>query len=62
MDAAYFQCARAILRSGLWDAAAIRPAGALPSAGAMLTALTKGGIDGAAYDQALPARQRSTLY
>ncbi|KQV87128.1 pyridoxamine 5'-phosphate oxidase [Massilia sp. Root351] len=62
VDAAYFQCARAILRSGLWDAAGRQPAGAVPSAGAMLTALTKGEIDGAAYDQALPARQRGTLY
>lgn len=44
------------------EPAARRPAMAVPSAGAMLTALTKGGIDGAAYDHALPARQRSTLY
>ena len=62
VDAAYFQCARAILRSGLWGAAALLPAGSVPSAGTMLTALTRGEIDGTAYDQALPARQRSTLY
>lgn len=63
VDAAYFQCARAVLRSKLWDpAAAMRPQGALPSAGAMLAALTRGEIDGKAYDEALPARQRSTLY
>jgi PPOX class probable FMN-dependent enzyme len=63
VETAYFQCARAVLRSKLWDpAAAVHAAGALPSAGAILAALTKGDIDGEAYDQALPARQRSTLY
>lgn len=59
--AAYFQCARAIHRSNLWHAAP-PPPGSLPSAGAMLQALTENGIDGAAYDQALPQRQRETLY
>ncbi|KQW93484.1 pyridoxamine 5'-phosphate oxidase [Massilia sp. Root418] len=63
VETAYFQCARAVLRSKLWDpAAAVHAAGALPSAGAILAALTRGEIDGEAYDQALPARQRSTLY
>ncbi|CAN7264884.1 pyridoxamine 5'-phosphate oxidase family protein [Pseudoduganella sp. LjRoot289] len=61
VEAVYFQCARAILRSGLWTAAAQGPA-TVPSAGTVLADLTRGAIDGAAYDQALPARQRSTLY
>ncbi len=61
VQSAYFQCARAILRSGLWTAAAPAP-GALPSAGAMLQALTQAEIDGATYDRDLPVRQRQTLY
>ncbi len=62
VETVYFQCARAILRSKLWDGgAAARPA-ALPTAGQMLAALSCGSFDGAAYDDALPERQRSTLY
>lgn len=58
--AVYFQCARAIQRSGLWAPRAV-PA-TVPTAGAMLAALTQHAIDGAAYDRELPARQRATLY
>ena len=58
VETVFFQCARAILRSGLWDAQAVE---GLPSAGAMLAALSEH-FDGAAYDQALPERQRTTLY
>lgn len=55
-----FQCGRAVMRSRLWSAAST-PA-TLPSLGAILQALSAGGIDGAAYDAALPQRQRNTLY
>jgi PPOX class probable FMN-dependent enzyme len=55
----FFQCARAMKRSGLWE---VRDPAQVPSAGDMLAALTHNAIDGAAYDQALPARQRDTLY
>jgi len=59
VDTVFFQCGRAVLRSQLWDSAA---APKLPSAGQILAALSANAIDGAAYDQALPQRQRSTLY
>jgi len=59
VETVFFQCARAILRSGLWDAPA---APGLPSAGQMLAALSADDFDGAAYDRALPGRQRDTLY
>lgn len=58
----YFQCARAILRSGLWDAQRHVERSHLPSAGAILACLSEGGIDGQAYDAALPARQQTSLY
>lgn len=58
----FFQCARAIQRSGLWSAAAHVAAGTLPTPGAVLECLSQAGIDGAAYDAALPARQAATLY
>ena len=61
VEAVYFQCARAILRSKLWDGAPA-PDKAVPSPGAILEALTDRAIDGEAYDRELPARQRATLY
>jgi PPOX class probable FMN-dependent enzyme len=60
--AAYFQCARAIQRSKLWQPI---PEGAprrVPSPGSMLAALTDSAIDGDKYDRDLPERQRATLY
>ncbi|MDO9435814.1 pyridoxamine 5'-phosphate oxidase family protein [Hydrogenophaga sp.] len=59
VETVFFQCARAMKRSGLWDA---REPAAVPTAGDMLAALTHNGIDGVAYDRALPERQRNTLY
>lgn len=58
----FFQCARAIKRSGLWDPARHVAAGTLPSPGAILQCLSEAAIDGDAYDAALQARQAATLY
>lgn len=58
----FFQCARAIKRSGLWDPAQHVAAGTLPSVGTILQCLSQERIDGAAYDTALQARQAATLY
>lgn len=58
----YFQCARAIQRSGLWDAASQRSPGSLPTPGSILQTLSEGGIDGQRYDAELRPRQRQTLY
>ncbi len=61
VEVAYFQCARAIVRSGLWtDAVRVDPA-SLPTAGAMLAVLSDR-IDGAAYDAAWPERAAGTLW
>ncbi|MET4580364.1 PPOX class probable FMN-dependent enzyme [Ottowia thiooxydans] len=60
VETAFFQCARAMQRSGLWSDIS-KPAG-VPTPGEMLQALTEGGIDGQQYDQALPARQSTSLY
>lgn len=61
VDTVFFQCARSILRSRLWHPQEHDTAG-VPSPGAMLAALTRGQIDGGAYDSALPQRQRASLY
>jgi uncharacterized protein len=58
----FFQCARAIQRSGLWSPAAHVAAGTLPTPGAILECLSQAGIDGVAYDAALRGRQAATLY
>jgi PPOX class probable FMN-dependent enzyme len=62
VEAVFFQCARAILRSGLWDASRWPDISSLPSAGKILAALTDNEIDGRKYDAELPTRQRATLY
>jgi PPOX class probable FMN-dependent enzyme len=62
VEKVFFQCARAIQRSALWanrDPAAPRP---VPTAGAILAAITAGDFDGESYDRELPARQKATLY
>jgi PPOX class probable FMN-dependent enzyme len=58
----YFQCARAIKRSRLWDPAARIDRATLPSLGLILETLSEGGIDGAAYDAEIEPRQAKTLY
>jgi len=62
VETAYFQCSRAIVRSGLWDPARQIPRERLPSTGQMLADLSGGKLDGASYDRDLPARVKSTLY
>lgn len=55
----YFQCGRAVMRSGLWSGALAQ--GDLPSAGEMLKQAS-GDFDTEAYDAALSERQKKTLY
>ena len=62
VDAAYFQCARAIVRSNLWAPVAADAARPVPSPGAMLAALTDEEVGGASYDAGLQERQRASLY
>lgn len=59
---AFFQCARAVKRSRLWQAAAQFMPGRLPSPGTILQTLGRGSIDGLQYDTGLPGRQARTLY
>ena len=62
VEAAYFQCARAIQRGRLWEPLPPEVLAGVPTAGAILSALTAGALGGAAYDAELPVRQRGTLY
>ncbi len=58
----YFQCPKALVRSRLWSPEAQISRTQLPSTGEMLQALSKGSIDGAAYDAAYPQRLKETIY
>jgi hypothetical protein len=62
VERCYFQCARAVLRSRLWDAAAWPDTSCLPSAGTMLAALSDGSIDAARYDSDWPEKAANTLW
>jgi len=60
--AVYFQCARAIKRSRLWDIDAhVDPAG-LPTAGDILAALSDGRVGGPDYDAQWPERAGKSMW
>lgn len=58
----YFQCARALIRSGLWRADAQVDPRSLPSPGEILAELSEGRVGGAAYDEAWAERARRTMW
>lgn len=62
VEAIYFQCARAIVRSELWNPAKHVDPASLPSAGEILAALSDGRVGGEPYDREWPARARSSLW
>jgi len=62
VDRIYFQCAKAIVRSKLWDASRHIERKSLPSAGTILADLTDGKLGGEAHDRAAPERLKATLY
>lgn len=56
----YSQCARAIIRSGLWSGG--DQSAGLPTVGEMLQDATDGTFDGAAYDAAWPERAKKSMW
>ncbi|SIT34997.1 conserved hypothetical protein [Paraburkholderia ribeironis] len=62
VDAVYFHCSRALVRSKLWDPAQHVDRARLPSAGEMLRRVSGADFDAATYDRELPERVRTTLY
>jgi uncharacterized protein len=62
VDRIYFQCAKAIVRSKLWDSSRHVDRKSLPSTGTILADLTCGKVDAEAHDRAAPERQKATLY
>ncbi|MCC7273492.1 MAG: pyridoxamine 5'-phosphate oxidase family protein [Alphaproteobacteria bacterium] len=62
VETVYFQCSKAIVRSGLWDPTRHVARSALPTSGTILATLSGERINAAEYDAALPERVRATLY
>jgi PPOX class probable FMN-dependent enzyme len=62
VDRIYYQCAKAIVRSNLWDASRHVDRKSLPSSGTILAELTGGKLGGEAHDRAAPERLKATLY
>ncbi|MFN7753800.1 MAG: pyridoxamine 5'-phosphate oxidase family protein [Pseudomonadota bacterium] len=62
VESVYYQCAKSIVRSRLWDPGARIERSALPSTGTMQAAFTRGAVDAADYDAGLAERIRNQLY
>lgn len=62
VDAVYFQCARALVRSELWNPTHHRAPKELPSAGQILAALSNDRVGGESYDREWPGRAAKTLW
>ena len=58
----YFQCARAVVRSRLWDPAAQVDPKTLPTPGEILVAMSNDRVGGAEYDRAWGERARQTMW
>src|SRR5262245_24563034 len=62
VDRVYFQCAKAIVRSELWDPASEIDRKTLPTSGTILAGISGGKIGGPEHDRAYPERLKATIY
>jgi PPOX class probable FMN-dependent enzyme len=62
IDELYFQCARAIIRSELWNPARHIDPATLPTPGQILASMTDNQVGGDSYDQAWPERAKQTMW
>ena len=62
IDEIYFQCARAILRSELWNPERHVDPASLPTPGQILAAMTAQEEGGEGYDKAWPERAKATMW
>jgi len=62
VDAVYFQCARAIVRSNLWNPEWHIDPKSLPTAGQIIADLTENRLGGKDYDLAWPERAKASLW
>ena len=62
VEKVFFQCAKAIVRSKLWDPATRSSARSLPTPGAILAEITDGKLGGPEHDRIAPERLKATIY
>lgn len=62
VDTVFFQCARAIFRSKLWDPTRHTERSHLPSLGTIVSDITHARFDGKEYDKGLYERLKAALY
>ena len=62
IDELYFQCARAIIRSELWNPARHIDPATLPTPGQILAGMTENTVGGETYDKAWPERAKATMW
>jgi PPOX class probable FMN-dependent enzyme len=62
VDEVYFQCARAIVRSDLWNPDRRIDPGTLPTPGQILAEMSDNRVGGESYDREWPERARQTLW
>jgi PPOX class probable FMN-dependent enzyme len=62
VEKVYFQCARAIHRSDLWNHEKHVDANLLPSPGRILERVSRRRIDGEAYDRDWPGRAKASMW
>jgi predicted pyridoxine 5'-phosphate oxidase superfamily flavin-nucleotide-binding protein len=62
VDEIYFQCARAIVRSDLWNPDKRVDPRTLPTPGQILAGMSENRVGGEDYDRAWPERARQTLW
>jgi len=62
VDAAYFQCARAIVRSDLWNPEKHVDPKTLPTPGRILATLSYDRVGGPAYDKEWPERAKKSMW
>ena len=62
VDTVYFQCARALVRSELWNPERHVNPRSLPSAGEILAALSDNRVGGVTYDREWPGRAAKTMW
>jgi hypothetical protein len=62
VERVFFQCAKAIVRSKLWDPASKVERASLPTSGTILAEITGGKLGGPEHDRGYPERLKATIY
>jgi len=62
VEQVFFQCAKAIVRSKLWDPSTQVERSTLPTPGKILAEISGGTMGGAEHDRLAPARMKETIY